>query len=126
MNGHPDELERLLNALVDADSAEAVEECEAQLAGILRNDASARRRYREFMGLHSALMWDYVAAATDRPENGVVMEPRRALWRRALSWAAVIAVAGLAAALFSCGQPEIEPSGGGPGGIGGRRRFVER
>jgi ferric-dicitrate binding protein FerR (iron transport regulator) len=104
MNGRPDELERLLNALVDADSPEAVEECEAQLAGILRNDASARRRYREFMGLHSALMWDYVAAATDRPENAVVIEPRRSPWRRALSWAAVIAVAGLAAALFFAGS----------------------
>jgi ferric-dicitrate binding protein FerR (iron transport regulator) len=106
MSGRPDdELERLLHALVEADSPEAAEECESQLAPILRNDAAARRRYREFMGLHSALMWDYAAAATDRPENVVVMEtPRtRAPWRRALQWAAVIAVAGLAAALFFAG-----------------------
>jgi len=111
MNGRPDdhELERLLNALVDADSPEAAEACEGQLAPILRNDAAARRRYREFMGLHSALMWDYAAAATDREEGAAVVEMAenrraRASWRRALQWAAVIAVAGFAAAaLFFAG-----------------------
>ena len=112
MNERPDELERLLNALVDAESPEAAEEYELQLAAILRNDASARRRYREFMGLHSALMWDYAAAATDRPEKAVVKDAWRSPWRRALRWAAVIAVAGLAATLFfasgrKSGHPEV-------------------
>jgi len=105
VSGRPDELEELLNALVDADSPEAIEESELQLAEILRNDAAARRQYREFMELHSALMWDYAAAATNRSEKNVVsLEPYRTRWRRVLQWAAVIAVAGLAVALVFAGS----------------------
>jgi ferric-dicitrate binding protein FerR (iron transport regulator) len=108
VNEHSHELERLLNALVDADSPETAEECELQLAEILRNDAAARKRYREFMGLHAALMWDYAAAATDRPEKNVVsIEPSRLRWRRALQWAAVLAVAALAVALVFVGSRKL-------------------
>ncbi len=56
-----DELDRLLNALVDQQLSDADR---IRLPEILRQDATARRRYRIFMELHGALHWDYAAAVT--------------------------------------------------------------
>ncbi len=56
-----DELEELLNDLAD-DLLTTVGE--ARLAGLLRQSAVARKRYRQWMTLHSALTWDYAAAAS--------------------------------------------------------------
>ena len=54
------DLEGLFNRLADGLASEADERT---LAELLRVSAEARRAYREFMALHSALHWDYVAAA---------------------------------------------------------------
>lgn len=56
-----EELDRLLNALVDQQLMDGEE---TRLAVLLRQDATARRRYRIFMELHGALHWDYAAAVT--------------------------------------------------------------
>lgn len=53
------ELEAILNRLVDGLADEADER---RLGELLRATAEARQTYREFMSLHSALHWDYVAA----------------------------------------------------------------
>jgi len=55
--------EALFNRLADGVASEGVER---RLAEVLRGDSSARKAYREFASLHSALHWDYVAAAALR------------------------------------------------------------
>lgn len=54
------DLEELFNRIADGIASEADE---ARLAELLRGCEEARRSYREFMSLHSALHWDYVATA---------------------------------------------------------------
>jgi ferric-dicitrate binding protein FerR (iron transport regulator) len=63
MNAIEPDFHELFNRLADGLSTA---EDEQQLAEVLRRSADARRAYREFMALHSALHWDYVAAV--RPE----------------------------------------------------------
>ena len=90
----PDALDELLNAL--ADGLLSAED-ETRLAEILRRDAGARLRYRQFMALQASLMWDYAAAAVAPLE----LEPRPAVpgrWRWSGGWAAAAAIA-LAAVL---------------------------
>lgn len=53
------DLESLFNRLVDGIASEADEQ---QLGELLRSGPQARRAYREFMSMHSALHWDFVAA----------------------------------------------------------------
>ncbi len=93
MNWRPtDELERLLNALADGTLDEREE---SRLADILRGDAAARAHYRKWMGLHSALMWDYAAAVAEphRPISEIRGKASRNTWMRTLlAAAAVIAV----------------------------------
>jgi ferric-dicitrate binding protein FerR (iron transport regulator) len=83
-----EELDRLLNALVDQQLTEAEE---TRLAELLRQDASARRRYRSFMELHGALHWDYPAAVTS-PALEPASPSVRLDWR-AVSWFAWAAAA---------------------------------
>lgn len=88
------ELEALLNRLVDAEAP-----CEAdvaRLAELLRDNAAARRRYRHFMALHSALTWDYAAAA--REASAASVQPRfgRGLWIAAAGVAILLALGWLA------------------------------
>ena len=59
-----DELDLLLNRL--ADDALTADEVH-RLTEHLRGSAQARQRYRHFMALHSALGWDYAAAARTVP-----------------------------------------------------------
>lgn len=54
------DLEGLFNRLADGLASDADEDA---LARLLRGSAEVRRAYREFMALHSAMHWDYVAAA---------------------------------------------------------------
>jgi ferric-dicitrate binding protein FerR (iron transport regulator) len=54
------DLEGLFNRLADGLASEADERA---LAELLRESAEVRRAYREFVALHSALHWDYVAAS---------------------------------------------------------------
>jgi len=89
MNWRPsDELDGLLNALADELLRE---EDEARLAEILRGDAAARAHYRKWMALHSALAWDYAAAAPEVTAVEIGMEQTR-WWRNACALAAAIAV----------------------------------
>ena len=54
------DLGHLLNALADGIIDDAEEQA---LAAWLKRDAAARQHYREFMGLHAALHWDYLHSA---------------------------------------------------------------
>jgi ferric-dicitrate binding protein FerR (iron transport regulator) len=67
MNTIDAHLEALFNRLVDGIASEADEQ---QLGGLLRSNPEARRAYREFMGLHSALHWDFVAALSPEVAGG--------------------------------------------------------
>ena len=74
MNSTTADLEALFNCLVDG---LASEEDERRLSELLRGDPEARRAYREFMSLHSALHWDYVAAAVSEPScEPLAVRPR--------------------------------------------------
>lgn len=64
MSAIDNDLEALFNRVADGIASEADEE---RLGLVLRSSSEARRAYREFMGLHSALHWDYVAVAV--PES---------------------------------------------------------
>ncbi|QDU26598.1 FecR protein [Anatilimnocola aggregata] len=59
MNTIDGDLEALFNRLVDGIASEADEK---QLGELLRSRPEVRRAYREFMSLHAALHWDFVAA----------------------------------------------------------------
>ena len=58
------DLEGLFNRLADGIASEADEQL---LAELLRVSPQTRQAYREFMTLHSALHWDYVATASPEP-----------------------------------------------------------
>ena len=59
-----EDLEGLFNRLADGIASEADERL---LGDLLRASPEARRAYREFMTLQSALHWDYVATAAPEP-----------------------------------------------------------
>ncbi|MCE9533860.1 MAG: FecR domain-containing protein [Planctomycetes bacterium] len=61
MNSIDTDLEALFNRLADGIATEADEQ---RLGELLRNSPETRRACREFMALHSALHWDYVATAS--------------------------------------------------------------
>lgn len=81
MNAIESDFEGLLNRVADGI---ATAEDELQLAEVLHRSADARRAYREFMALHSALHWDYVAAA--RPETSPAPLPPVASPIQPTSW----------------------------------------
>ncbi|GDY22890.1 hypothetical protein LBMAG56_42370 [Verrucomicrobiota bacterium] len=64
MNLPDPKLEAVLNRLADGIATDADEQ---QLGEWLRSGPGARKMYREFMALHSALHWDYVVAAAPEP-----------------------------------------------------------
>ena len=95
-------LEELFNRLADGLASEA-DEC--TLAELLRDSPVGRRAYREFMALHSALHWDYVAAAgPELPQPSTVPAPPRGhSWRAgwfAAFGAGVLLASAAAVALF--------------------------
>ncbi|MSQ96924.1 MAG: hypothetical protein EXR98_20545 [Gemmataceae bacterium] len=98
------DLEALFNRLADGIASEADEE---RLGQVLRSSAEARQAYRQFMDLHSALHWDYVAVAG--PESSPdLSQPSshspplgRARWVAAFfAGIAVATVAAIAIAVF--------------------------
>jgi ferric-dicitrate binding protein FerR (iron transport regulator) len=104
MNDGNAEMEALFNRIADGIATDADEE---RLAQVLRSSAEARRAYRQFMDLHSALHWDYVAVA--RPEMARELSPipsgsqivGRTGWLSAfLAGIAVATVAAIAVASF--------------------------
>jgi hypothetical protein len=64
MSEENDELELLCNRLADGLASEADAE---RLRALLREGPRVRRRFREFLDLHAALHWDYVAAVPQPP-----------------------------------------------------------
>ena len=71
---HDRKLEKLLNDLADGGITSSDEQL---LAELLRNDPEARLTYRQFMGLHADLHWDYVSV--DLPRQGRRLH---SLWQR--------------------------------------------
>lgn len=73
------ELKGLFNRLADGLATDADERA---LAAALRARPEARQAYREFMALHSALHWDYLAAAPEPspPQIPMGRPPRRVSW----------------------------------------------
>jgi ferric-dicitrate binding protein FerR (iron transport regulator) len=101
------DLEALFNRIADGLSAEEDERC---LAELLRSDPAARRAYREFMGLHSALHWDYAAAALpETPPLPAVPAPPPARFSRA-SWLAAFAAGALVASAALVGFFLLRPA----------------
>ncbi|MBM3478764.1 MAG: FecR domain-containing protein [Alphaproteobacteria bacterium] len=82
------ELDALLNRFVDSE-APAADDVH-RLEALLRADAAARRRYRQFMALHGALAWDYASLARTAPAAPA---------RKLIPAGAWLAAAGLAALL---------------------------
>jgi ferric-dicitrate binding protein FerR (iron transport regulator) len=66
MNSQGVDLEGIFNRLADGIASAADEQFVGEM---LRADSHARRAYREFMALHSALHWDYVATAAPEPQQ---------------------------------------------------------
>lgn len=92
------DLEGLFNRLADGLASDADEDA---LARLLRGSAEARRAYREFMALHSALHWDYVAAAREgRGAASAEQRPRPRLGWLAAFGAGVLLATAVSVALF--------------------------
>lgn len=86
MNNTDEELEALFNRIADGLASEA----DQQLLGdLLRSSPEARRAYRQFIALHSALQWNYVAAVSkERSSRLPPTAPFRG-FRRKWLWAIV-------------------------------------
>ncbi|MBM3984057.1 MAG: hypothetical protein FJ304_28080, partial [Planctomycetes bacterium] len=100
------DLQDLFNRLADG---LAPEEDERRLVELLRSDPEARRAYREFVALHSALHWDYAAAALpEPPPPAAVPSPHPARFPRA-SWLAAFAAGALVASAVVVGYFLLRP-----------------
>ncbi len=103
MNTSDGNLEALLNRLVDGIASEADEQ---QLGELLRSSPEARRAYREFMSLDSALHWDYVAVlsppiACESPLNSSTTVSLSALrFGRIVAFGVGTIVAGIVAVIW--------------------------
>ena len=58
------DIEAVLNRIVDGIASD---EDKQILGDWLRSGPDARKQYRQFMALHSALHWDYMATAVSKP-----------------------------------------------------------
>ncbi len=96
------ELDQLINGFLDGILSESEVDV---LASRLKVDRVARDRYRELVGLHSSLQWDYAALAMEAEEPGIPGQPARILW----AWVGGIGVAAmlLVLALWSGSQPGL-------------------
>ena len=105
MNSIDADLEAILNRLADG---MATAEDEQRLGELLHTSPEARRAYREFMALHSALHWDYVAAVSPElsPPATVLAPPSRARWMAAFFAGAMLATtAAVAVVVFWPNHP---------------------
>jgi ferric-dicitrate binding protein FerR (iron transport regulator) len=101
------DLEALFNRLADGLTSE---EDERRLAELLRSNPEVRRAYREFMALHSALHWDYAAAALpEPPPPAAVPSPPPARFPRA-GWLAAFAAGTLVASAAVAGFFLLRPA----------------
>jgi ferric-dicitrate binding protein FerR (iron transport regulator) len=85
MNTIDADLEALFNRLVDGVASEADEQ---QLGDLLLSSPQARRAYREFVNLHSALHWDFVAALSPEVagDNSLKSPPSISLRASPMGW----------------------------------------
>jgi hypothetical protein len=95
------DLEALFNRVADGLASEADEQ---RLGELLRCSAETRRACRQFMALHSALHWDYVAALSpetpsQRSAPDVLIEDRARRWR----WARPFSIATALTLLIAVG-----------------------
>jgi ferric-dicitrate binding protein FerR (iron transport regulator) len=104
MSASDAELEALFNRIADGIASDADQE---RLAQMLRSSPEARQAYRQFMGLHSALHWDYVAVAgpesisdSNRPSEHVPSLGRAGWLTAFFAGIAVATVAAMAVAAF--------------------------
>ena len=88
--------EALFNRLVDGIASEADEQ---QLGELLASSPQARRAYREFMSLHSALHWDFVAALAPEVagDNSLKSPPSVSLPASRFGWGLAFAAGTIAA-----------------------------
>lgn len=76
-------LEEIFNRLADN---LASDEDHRRLGEALRSNSEARRAYREFMALHSALHWDYVAGAAPQATPAPSLPPASPPARARTGW----------------------------------------
>lgn len=102
MNPIDADLESLFNRVADGIASESDEQL---LGQVLRSGPDARRAYREFMALHSALHWDYVAGvapdATMTVQQSSPLAPPRSREGWVTAFLAGIMVATAAAAVLA-------------------------
>lgn len=88
------DMDELFNRLADGLASEADEQ---RLGDLLRSNPQARQAYRQFMALHAALHWDYIAAVGPaRAATSSVAAPAAG---SRLKWVAVFAAGVIAACL---------------------------
>ena len=109
------DLEGLFNRLADGLASEADERT---LAELLRVSAEARRAYREFMALHSALHWDYVAAAGPELLPPPAAPTPRPGWLAAFGAGVLLAGAAAVALFLLRPVPAAPRSTGSPRAVG--------
>ena len=86
------------------------EDDEQQLLDLLGRSPEARREFREFMALHSALQWDYAALGPHAmPPIAPHRKPARPRWLVASFTSGVLVAAGVAALLFTNFIAAIQP-----------------
>jgi ferric-dicitrate binding protein FerR (iron transport regulator) len=100
MNTIDADLEALFNRLVDGIASEADEQ---QLGELLRSGPQARRAYREFMSLHSALHWDFVAALSPEVagDHSLKAPPSVSLQASRLGWMLAFAAGTIVASVVA-------------------------
>ena len=94
MNPIDPNLEAILNRLADGIATDADKQ---RLGEWLRSGPEARKVYREFMALHSALHWDYVVAAAPEPPRAPA--PAARPWVPLMGWCATFAAGALMASV---------------------------
>lgn len=90
------DLEALLNRIADGLASEADEQ---HLGELLRASPETRRAYRQFMAMHSALHWDYVA--TVAPEPPIQPQPPVSPAAPRVGWFVAIAAGAVAATVLA-------------------------
>jgi ferric-dicitrate binding protein FerR (iron transport regulator) len=100
MNSINADLEALFNRLVDGIASEADEQ---QLGELLRSGPQVRRAYREFVSLHSALHWDFVAALSPElaGDNSLKSPPSVSLPASQFGWMLAFAAGTIVASVVA-------------------------
>jgi len=97
----------LFNRIADGVQSEGEEQ---QLLDLLGHSPEARREFREFMALHSALQWDYAALSPHAmPPSAPDRRAARPRWLVAAFASGVLVAAGTAAILFTNFIAAIQP-----------------